>query len=244
MLRAEDVRANPRLNFVNDASLAAADRRAVEVQGEGGTLEELRLRHNMLSSMPMCFNIFGAIERTDGVTALMRELFDPAMTSIDRMICEVTPTRSLGDRTAFDAMIDYTTDSGPAFVGIETKYTEPFSQNPYDSDTYRTVTEASSWFVDGAADELVGSKTNQLWRGLMLASLVEEESGRMGRYVVVSTGDDVAALRSIESVKAVMTEPDRLTFASLETIVEAARELGGDLASWAAAFDQRYIPQD
>lgn len=244
MLRADDVAANRSLNFVNDAALQAAGRRAVEVQKEGGTLEAHRLLHNLLSSMPMCFNIFGALEGVVGTTDLMRQLFNDDLVSVDEMICEVTPQLDapLGDRTAFDAILRHQTPTGSAFVGIETKYTEPLSPKEYDNPRYREVTEASSWFLNGAADALVGSKTNQLWRGLMLASLVEEETGAAGRYAVVSTDDDQAAIDAIEKVQQWMAEPDRLTFVSVESMVATARLIGGDVAPWAELFERRYIP--
>lgn len=246
MLRAEDVASNRRLNFINDAALAAADRRAIEVQDEGGTLETHRLFHNLLSSMPMCFNIFGALAGVEGSADLMRDLFDARLASIDEMVCEIVPSlvEPLGDRTAFDAMLRYRTPDGPAFVGIETKYTEPLSPKEYDNDRYRQVTAASRWFLDGAADALVGSKTNQLWRGLMLASLVEQESGASGSYAVVSTADDAAAISAVESVQEWMTEPARLMFVSLESMVASARSLGDALLEWADAFERRYTVAD
>lgn len=243
MLRVEDVQADRGLNFVNDSALRAADRRAEEVQREGGTLEAHRLFHNMLSSMPMCFNIFGALEGAVSAPSLMRELFDPDLAAIDDMVCETNPpvTEPLGDRTAFDAMLRYTTPIGPRFVGIETKYTEPLSPKSYDNDRYREVTAASSWFRPGAADALVGSSTNQLWRGLMLASLVEDESGAAGRYAVVSTADDRAAVDAVDKVKQWMNDPDRLFFVSLEQMVATARAVGGDVVEWADRFEQRYV---
>lgn len=244
MLRTEDVSANRRLNFISDAALAAADQRAIDVQSEGGTLEAHRLFHNLLSSMPMCFNIFGALAGVDGVAGLMRRCFDPDLAHVDDTVCEITPAleEPLGDRTAFDAMLRYSTSGGPAFVGIETKYTEPLSLKQYDNDRYREVTESSDWFVDGASDSLMGSATNQLWRGLMLASLVESETGARGRYAVVSTADDRAAIASVESVRKHLTDPDRLFFVSLELLVTVARSVGGELTTWADTFERRYIP--
>jgi len=98
--------------------------------------------------------------------------------------------------------------------------------------------------VDDAADSLVGSATNQLWRGLMLASLVESETGARGRYAVVSTTDDRAAIAAVESVQEQMTDPERLFFVSLESLVTIARSVGGELIEWADTFELRYIPPD
>src|SRR4029453_14672485 len=44
------------LNFLDEEIAGYAEQRAAEVVREGGTLDRNRLRRNMLSSMPLCFN--------------------------------------------------------------------------------------------------------------------------------------------------------------------------------------------
>lgn len=238
------VEADRTLNFLNSAAHQAAVRRAREVQEEGGTLEEGRLFHNMLSSMTMCFNLFGAIGELPAFVDIVRSLFDSDAAQIDQVICEINPTDALGDRTAFDAMIRYRDEAGAArFVGIETKYTEPFSPKKYDNDRYQEVTSESNWFVDGAADALVGSSTNQLWRGLMLASLTEDETGTVGRYAVVTPADDAAAIAAVARTCKHLTEPEqRLRVVTIEQIADAAAEHGdARLGGWAELFRARYL---
>src|SRR6478736_2606003 len=55
------VREQRDLNFLHPSAFAHAELRAKEVQLEGGSLQSKRLFHNMLSSMPLCFNLFGAM---------------------------------------------------------------------------------------------------------------------------------------------------------------------------------------
>ena len=243
MLDAEAVERNRALNFVDDRALAAADRRAIEVQREGGTLEVGRLFHNMMSSMTMCFNMFGSLGATSSFVTIMRSCFDPDADSIDDVTCELTPTRSLNDRTAFDAHVAYRTATGDErFLAIETKYTEPFSQVGYNNDRYREVTESSSWFISGAADALAARATNQLWRGLMLTSLVEDETGARGTYVVVTPRDDSAAVRAVDATRQWMAEPHRLLLVPMEGIVEQAAASGDPtLVEWSERFGRRYI---
>lgn len=246
VLAAEAVAQVPTLNFVDDAAYQAAMRRADEVQAEGGTLEVDRLFHNLLSSMPMCFNLFGSLAAKPGCLDIVRGLFETDAAAIDEVVCEVTPTRSLGDRTAFDAMIGYRdADDRPRFIGIETKYTEPFSPTRYDNDTYRSVTADSGWFRDGAADALVEAKTNQLWRGLMLAALTERDTGATGNYAVVSTADDTTAIATTELVAAQLVDPTRLRFVSIDSIVDlAGAHPDPPTGEWARAFRRRYLLSD
>jgi hypothetical protein len=121
------------LNFLDAQIAGYAKRRAWQVQQDGGTLEVGRLRRNMLSSMPLCFNLFGKLhaERSAAAKALSAVLgLDIA--DIDEVLVEHAPPAAkqlLGDRTAFDAFLTYTTATGAkGFVGVETKYTEPFSR--------------------------------------------------------------------------------------------------------------------
>ena len=48
-----------RSNFLSDEAADYAAGRVDVVQSEGGQLEETRLFTNMLSSMPLCFSVFG-----------------------------------------------------------------------------------------------------------------------------------------------------------------------------------------
>jgi hypothetical protein len=159
------------------------------------------------------------------------------------VVCEAKPSGSLRDRTAFDAFVRYVAvDGGDRFVGIETKYTETFSPTVYDMPTYRAVTDSCGWFLSGAADVLSAGATNQLWRGLMLAALVEAETGARGRYAVVTPADDAAAAATVETVAGFLTDPARLSLVTLEEFVgTAASATDPYLRSWAAAFGRRYL---
>lgn len=95
MLAKSEVAARPGLNFVDEAAFKHAERRAVEVQAEGGTLEAGRLRHNMLSSMPMCFNVFGSLRAQPAFVDVFRQLFDPAAARIESVVCEYRPVTSV-----------------------------------------------------------------------------------------------------------------------------------------------------
>lgn len=238
-----DVAHRPQLNFLDRNALEHAYRRSSEVQDEGGTLEADRLFHNLMSSMTMCFNIFGSIGAVDGSGDLVRRLFDDEIATVDTAVCEVKPTESLRDRTAFDAFVRYRTADGERrFLAVETKYTEAFSKSMYDNARYRSVTEQSGWFTPAAAERLRQTDTNQLWRGIMLAALTEAETGQQGRYAVIAPADDEAARAAVSVVADHLTDPARLRFVSLEELVAAAAESGDALASWAERFAVRYLP--
>lgn len=258
MLRAEDVAVQPDLNFIDPAAHEHALRRIAEVPGENGTLEAGRLQHNLLSSMPLCFNLFGALGAMDrrlSLLALFQELFDPAATAITDVICEWAPSAELGnigDRTAFDAVVFYERSDGPAFLGIETKYTEPFSQATSDLDRrprYGEVTRSCGWFADpdGALVRLNTTKANQLWRNVLLAAALDQGGSRgRGSVAVVALDGDAGAASAITAVSSELAPEaaDRLTSVTLESIVETAPVAAPELAGWAERFRRRYLDAD
>jgi hypothetical protein len=167
LLHLEDVQQRNGLNFLSDDAARYAGERAPKVITDHGTLELGRLRHNMLSSMPMCFSIFGHLRaRPDRSLALVRELFDRHAIAVVDMECEWKPSHNpLGDRTAFDAIIvTERADGRRHLIGIETKYTESFSVTEYTSSVYEQLHDRSRWFRPDSSASLIGGATNQLWR--------------------------------------------------------------------------------
>lgn len=247
-LHEEAASANPSLNFLTAEAEAHAVERAAVVKAEGGALDPVRLRRNLLSSMPLCFNLFGSLRGEPAFLTLFQRVFDPAATRIVDVICEYAPQPPeayLADRTAFDAVVFYETADGPRFMGIETKYTEPFSAKEYPvSERYGTVSANSGWFVDGenAPSVLKGSKSNQLWRNLMLAASVELSGGNgHGSVAVVALEDDPGATKAITILRDHLVDQDRLVWAPIEGLLDAADSIP-ELAEWSLAFRLRYVP--
>ena len=239
------------LNFLHPAAHEHAEQRSRQVQEEGGSLEPQRLFHNMLSSMPMCFNLFGAMRGEDAFLLVFQRLFDARATTIVDIVCEWTPPdrARLGDRTAFDAVVLYETPEGAAFCGIETKYTEPFSQKAYapaPSNHYREVTYESGWFAFPARDlgALQSPSANQLWRNTMLAARLDQHGshGRGSLGVVALAGDSgVQKARAIVSPALRGSHTDRLRYVTVEDILDVTDELAPDLAWWTTSFRRRYL---
>lgn len=247
MLPAAALAARPDLNFLTPAAYDHARRRIQEVRNEGGTLDEDRLRRNLLSSMPLCFNLFGSLATHPAFLDLIRRLVDLEAADVVDVQCEWAPQPSaahLGDRSAFDAFISYSRKMGASyFIGVETKYTEPFSAFEYDKPAYRRVTEKSGWFKEGAYDALRSSSTNQLWRTLMLAASMEDgDRFQRGRVVLLTCADDHRAVDCSAAVTEQLVDPSRLLHITFEAVVEAARDTkDSDLAAWADRFEQRYL---
>lgn len=245
-LPATALASRPDLNFLAPAAYRHALDRAAAVRMTGGTLEEDRLYRNMLSSMPLCFNIFGALGTHPAFVQLIRALVDPDATAVGEVSCEWAPqppASYLNDRSAFDAYVAYeVSDGNRRFVGVETKYTEPFSPKAYARPEYDAITERSTWFKPGAADVLRAGSTNQLWRTVMLATAMELKGAGRGHVLLLSCDDDPKAAECAAAVADQLTDPTRLVHVTYERLVEAASQSqDSELTSWAEQFALRYL---
>ena len=126
--------ANAGLNFLTPDIFALAKRRIEEGRG---VVEPFRLLRNMLSSQPMCFNLFGELALDlENAAESVQALWGTSVTRVTCIRFEWAPEPAaeyLDDGTAFDAFIEYETDEGRmGFIGIETKLSERFSPKEYD----------------------------------------------------------------------------------------------------------------
>ena len=238
--------------------LAYVNDRVPRVQAADGTLEEVRLRRNMLSSMPLCFNVFAPLrKRPDAACELLRDIFGldaqqlVSVHGIDGIECEWAPSQEygIGDRTAFDAVVAYTdSDKRVAVLGVETKYTDTFSRTEYGRpgraresvrcEKYRRHTTQSGWFRDGAADELWRRATNQMWRNTMLAAACESLPGVSYAHVaVLHLYDDPGADKAIAGVREQLRDPSRVLDVPLERLL---RNSTPALVDWAEVITRRY----
>lgn len=247
MLPKEVVEREQDLNLLDPGIASYVNRRIPIVQAANGTIEVDRLRRNMLSSMPLCFNLFGYFRLHPSETSrVLRRVLKLDIGAIECIEVEWAPESALHlhDRTAFDAFIAYRrSDGGRGFLGIETKYTEPFSQEEYDSEIYRRLTaDPVNRFRPGAAGRLVSRKTNQLWRNVLLAlSLRQAEGYDEGCVVVVSLADDPGARKAIAGLHQELMNPDAtLRSMSLEKLISVC-ETKAKLTEWAGEFNRRYL---
>lgn len=245
-----DDEATPRrkgLNFFEDPVVTAyVEKRAKEALAEGMTLEPNRLYRNMLSSMPLCFNLFGWLRGYKAeAAAALKAVLDLDIAEVTHIEVEWAPKPALlGDRSAFDAYIEYlTTDGTPGFLGVETKYTEPFSPSAYNKAAYTSLTEdAASGFLPGAAKHLMGAKTNQFWRNALLALAYRRRRGaRPGHAVVLACADDEGPKEALKTFTQWHRDPGTLVrSATLEALVEELHCRPATSAR-AAEFERRYL---
>lgn len=223
----------------------------VYLEREGPGVEPSRARRNLLSSQPMCFNLFGQLAaHLDLATRILQRLL-PDVARVTDVRLEWAPqpaSEHLGDRTSFDAAVDYETPDGErAFLGVETKLTEPFSDKEYDTPRYRDVTEqpGSPWPA-AAWPQLADRRWNQLWRNHLLveAHRSHPASGVTGpaRLAVVRHHLDRPCADAVARYQRLVREGSvvDLPLDRIDAVIDDALDTEAQRVWW-AAFRRRYV---
>jgi hypothetical protein len=235
------------LNFLHSGVHAYVKERVPQVLAENGALARPRLMTNMLSSMPLAFNLFGHLRAWPGIAAdVIREMLGVPVSEIRRIEVEYAPQpveRYLGDRTAFDAFVEYSSKGRRGFIAIETKYTEPFTQVPHvNNPRYAELTSAAHGFREGALERVSQVATNQLWRNTMLALALRQLDEFDEAYVAVfSTADDEAAKAAVAGLREELGEAGLvLPLVNFERFIEPLDAYVG-ASTFAREFSLRYL---
>lgn len=120
-----------KVNLLTENIRKIAELELKEASSTGALIQENRLWENMLSSQPLCFNLFGEMHfDLELATAFFKESFP--LRTINRVTSvrfEQSPCRGnrdfTGDHSAFDVFVEYEGYKGNrGFIGIEVKYAE------------------------------------------------------------------------------------------------------------------------
>ena len=217
-----------------------------------GLVERYRLLHNMLSSQPMCFNLFGPmVMDTNLATKLLRTIMPDEVKKVRGVTIEFAPEprdEMLNDRTAFDAFIDYERTNGKlAFIGVETKLTEPFSQKHYDGPAYRRWMETEpSVFLPGVGDKVDAVVHNQLWRDHLLVIALQVHPGspyETGTFMLVRHPEDETCASVAEGYRELLQPKASFNDVPLDWLIEKfeTTELTKNEREWLMAFRVRYL---
>ncbi|MFZ9628394.1 MAG: PGN_0703 family putative restriction endonuclease [Ilumatobacteraceae bacterium] len=230
------------------------------------TLDETRLWCDLLSSMPMCFNLFGSLwgqpERAASVVERwFPEMMLPAATVTVHF--EWSPGRRdpewLGDRTAFDVMIEIATVGSRHLIGIETKYheapatparrtKEAAALAPHRSTAaarYREVAAAAAMFRDPAeVDRITSKKVEQVWRDHLLALACHQHAKGWDRvqHVLVAPSGNPAWGPLVDEYRSLLTPKaaETVEYRTVEQLLDSA----GSALPHAHEFRTRYlVPQ-
>jgi hypothetical protein len=256
-------------NFLDSRSIRQAVRHrsstAVKKSESGQQFKEDRLRYDLLSSMPMCFNLFGELHGdVDRLSTAGEALFGIEQPGLDVRFEHSPRRRHLeysNDGTAFDVALYFGATDGPqSIIGIETKYHEhavpelkpdsPTSKRPVIAleklkmPRYRAIAERAvkAGIFKSNWEDLLGSELQQVWRDhLLLLSMLQHPGGRWtsGKYVLVHPSDNPSFAEAGEHYRDDFLD-DASTFDVL-TIEALLRSATLNAAETELAFRARYL---
>jgi hypothetical protein len=235
-------------NFLTP-EIAHTARREAAYREIGALIDAERLVTNLLSSMPLTFNLLApwghSLER--GSSYLIELL--PAFTGTARqLLFEHSPGRGnpkfTGDYTAFDALIRYSDGQGRnGFVAFEIKYSESMREPmPELKPRYDELSDASNLFTDPAAAALRTNPLQQFWREHLLAqSMIDNGLYDEGYLVVIAPALNYHVQDATEIYQTYLCEPadNKVGFVNL-TLEDVIAVLRLSDAAHAEALHHRY----
>ena len=169
--------ANEGRNFLTPR-IAEIARLETAFQEPGALIDRTRLYGNLLSSMPMCFNVFAPLrEDLDLAARILRALIPDIDLAVVRHVWfEHSPNRQdeslTGDRTAFDVAFVYERSDGKrGLIGVETKFSESGTEPapPELNRRYEVLAPASGLYKEPMHAALRVNPFQQLFREHLLA---------------------------------------------------------------------------
>jgi hypothetical protein len=213
-------------------------------------LSEDRLWADLLSSMPLCFNLFGDLAADPfRASRAVRAWFPDAPEATVRVLFEHSPGRRdplfLGNQTAFDAALYIEGNGSTGIIGIETKYHEHAAHQAPPKDSalrrYEQVTKRSGVFASGWRKELIGTELQQIWLDhLLVLSMLQHPSKRWswGRSVLVYPQENSSFASAVRRYAAVLTDSTTFEARTLEELLAAPGALPDTTVN---VFRERYL---
>ena len=236
------------INFITPA-IAQLAKRELVYREEGALYDEARLWANLLSSQPLCFNLFGGLKlNLELATAFFQALFPAQVHEVRELYFEHSPGRDnpayTTDKTAFDVLVTGTTpNEALLFIAIEVKYSESMNEPALPIlPRYDELSERSGLFKDHAHAALRNPPLQQLWREHLLShAMIEQGPYRQGIFAMVYPAQNTSCVAAIRKYQQHLITPAPLDFiaVTLEDCLATLSTLGD--SATAQALHARYL---
>lgn len=258
---------DPEANFMSDGIRSLVNHELAPENKGDRLIEEIRLRSNLLSSQPLCFNLFGELKlNLKKALQFFNTLYDNYFKSIDKIEFEYNPARRdprlTGDRSAFDVFVEYTSVFGKkGFIGIEVKYSETLNEGAATvedilnkqfcngprtrRDRYRELSEGL--FAETSYEELEQLPAFQIWRDYLLAvSMCKAfpEKYDEGIFLFLAPFSNKNCRDGVEKYKNLLLNPEvsldsHFCYAWLEEYIDTLDKVFGE--DWTKDMKIRYL---
>ena len=217
------------------------------IRAQGKLYGRPRIYDNLLSSQPLCFNLFG--ELTSDLGLATKALGDMSHGRINRVVAidfEYSPGRGderyTGDRSAFDVYIRYESPEGErGFVGIVVKYHEGLDDPVADHRTrYDEVATEMGCFIKEQMPRLKERPLQQVWRDHLLVGAHQLVDGfEDAFFVFLYPEGNTACAQAVEQYSQCLRKNNSFQGWTLENLV--ASLAAHSSAQWIQDLYYRYL---
>jgi len=230
------------VNFMRNNQLKKdAEKELIEIKKRERLTDEKRLFENLLSSQPMAFNIFLPLKWYEFSVgnSVFKELFP--FLNIKHLVdikLEYVPgdekekkDRIINiDNSCFDVYVEYKNNNDETgCIGIEVKYTEPFSQSDYWEETgYRkeryikAIKEYSKQFFKKNEEKYLRPTYNQLFRNQLIVEEVKAKFNMDCILAIVHSEGDVNCINTVAKFRKLIKLDNSCVSVSISQIVQSA----------------------
>ena len=235
-------------NYLTD-NVRGVVRREVLDQGNSGDklYKAPRIFNDLLSSQPMCFNLFGELKCDLEMASRVFQRLHDRVDAVTDVNFEHSPGRGearfTDDKSAFDVFVDYVSkDEKKGFIGIEVKYHENLKDDPARlRQRYEEVADAMGVFRSDCRDALRAQPLQQIWRDHLLAgSMLLADCGYdEGFFAFLSPRGNVPCANAVAFYRECLADSASFKAWSLEEVVGHLRDV--DAGPWVDRFHDRYL---
>jgi hypothetical protein len=240
-------------NYLTDTIRAVVRREVLDpARSRDKLFGRPRIWNDLLSSQPLCFNLFGELQAD---LALARRMFisllPDRIADVTAIEFEHSPGRGdpryTGDRSAFDVFVEVTTPAGQrGFIGIEVKYHEDLHDPPTPHrERYDEIAATMNAFRSDSSKRLQQKPLQQIWRDHLLAgSLLHDGTHEYadGLFVFLYPRLNTACVDAVAAYRRCLSDERLFAAWTLEDVVAASKAAGA--GAWIDELADRYLAFD
>ena len=218
-------------NYLSDNIQTVVRDEVINSADNGKLYGKPRIYNNLLSSQPLCFNLFAELKMNmELASKVFTKLCPSRIEHVTAIEFEHSPGRGdqnyTGDRSAFDVFVEYQGVAGNGFIGIEVKYHESLKNKPAEMrDKYYEIASAAGCFKDDCIDRLQTSPLEQIWRDHLLAcSMLNAGDYSDGFFVFLSPQGNSYCQDAVQEYQRCLTDAGTFESWNLEQVAETIQD--------------------
>lgn len=235
-------------NFLSEITRQVIRNEVLDSEKSHGKLyARPRLFNDLLSSQPLCFNLFGELQHDLRLASqVLRELMPGRVQQVTAIEFEYSPgrtsTKYTADQSAFDVYIAFQAPQDErGFVGIEVKYHEDLKDRAAQHRSrYDEVANLMNCFKPDRLEQLKQRPLQQIWRDHLLAgSLLQADQFKAGFFALLYPEGNLACAKAIRAYRDCLANDASFISWTLEEFSAAVKR--HTQKQWIDAFVDRYL---